>query len=70
MIDRAPGGAPGPEEERRAALDLALMLADADARWGDYRSAVAALEAAEALEGFLPPEYEHKRQRWLAETGA
>jgi sulfide:quinone oxidoreductase len=49
------------------ALELALMLADCDARWGDYRSALSALDAAEALQGSLPPEYETKRRQWRLE---
>jgi len=49
------------------ALALALLLADCDARWGDYASALNALEAAEALEGALPPEYEIKRRGWLTQ---
>lgn len=53
-----------PEAEYRDALELALMLADADARWGDYEAALSALDAAEALEGALPPEYEAKRREW------
>ncbi len=62
---------PGPplaEAERHDALELTLMLADGDADWGDYRSALSALEAAEALEGALPPEYETKRRIWMTEV--
>jgi sulfide:quinone oxidoreductase len=65
LTDRiAVPGAPLPEGEYRDALELALMLADADARWGDYQAALNALAAAEALEGALPPEYEAKRRQW------
>ena len=59
-----------PESEHQDALELALLLAEGDARWGDYRSALAALEAAEALEGALPPEYEAKRRMWQAEAAS
>ena len=62
---------PGPglgDAEHHDALELALLLAEGDARWGDYRSALSALEAAEALEGALPPEYEIKRRMWLEEA--
>ncbi|HYB30656.1 MAG TPA: FAD-dependent oxidoreductase [Solirubrobacteraceae bacterium] len=62
-------GPPVPEAERQEALSLALLLADSDARWGDYASALNALDAAEALEGALPPEYEAKRREWRAEQG-
>jgi len=60
-------GPPVSDAERQEALSLALLLADSDARWGDYASALNALDAAEALEGALPPEYEAKRREWRAE---
>jgi len=68
LEDRVP--VPGPrvtDEEYMDALALALLLADCDARWGDYPSALNALDAAEALQGALPPEYEAKRREWRAE---
>ena len=68
LEDRVP--VPGPrvsDEEYVDALALALLLADCDARWGDYPSALNALDAAEALQGALPPEYEAKRREWRAE---
>jgi sulfide:quinone oxidoreductase len=68
LADRVP--VPGPsvsEDEQQDALELALLLADCDARWGDYASALNALDAAEALQGTLPPEYEAKRRAWRAE---
>jgi sulfide:quinone oxidoreductase len=46
------------------ASDLAFMLADYDARWGDFDGAVDVLDGAEALQGVLPPEYETKRRQW------
>jgi sulfide:quinone oxidoreductase len=49
------------------AVGLALLLADCDARWGDYGAALNALDSAEALQGALPPEYEAKRRQWRAE---
>lgn len=54
------------ESEDNDALELALLLADCDARWGDYAAAVNALDAAQALAGTLPPEYEFKRREWSA----
>lgn len=60
------GGAARASRGHAEALDLALLLADSEAAAGDYRAAVRALEAAQALEGSLPPEYERKRARWLA----
>ncbi|MCU0258564.1 MAG: NAD(P)/FAD-dependent oxidoreductase, partial [Solirubrobacteraceae bacterium] len=77
--EHEPGGEPGhledrevpdqPEgaaarEERRAALDLALLMAEGEAGVGDYRAALRALDAAEALAGALPEEYVQKRQLW------
>jgi sulfide:quinone oxidoreductase len=69
MSDRS--AVPGPEmsgEDFADAVELVLMLADGDAEWGDYGAALSALDAAEALEGALPPEYEAKRRLWLAEA--
>ena len=68
LADRVPvPGTPVSDEEQQDALALALLLADCDARWGDYASALNALDAAEALQGALPPEYEAKRRDWRAE---
>jgi sulfide:quinone oxidoreductase len=68
LVDRIPlTGPPVAEAERHDALELMLLLADGDAGWGDYRSALRALAAAEALEGALPSEYETKRRLWMSE---
>lgn len=67
LADRVPvPSASVSDDEREDALELALLLADADAQWGDYRSALDALDAAEALRGTLPPELEAKRRAWRA----
>jgi sulfide:quinone oxidoreductase len=58
------------DSEYQDALELALLLADCDARWGDYPSALNALDAAEALQGALPSGYEAKRREWRAAARA
>ncbi len=55
---------PFSEAEHEEAVELALLLAECDAQWGDYPSALDALNAAEALQGTLPAEYEAKRRAW------
>jgi sulfide:quinone oxidoreductase len=68
MSDRAP--VPGPAlaaDEFDDAVQLALLLADGDADWGDYGAALSALDAAQSLQGALSPEYETKRRLWLQE---
>jgi sulfide:quinone oxidoreductase len=68
LTDRVAGaGQPLSPAEFDDALELALLLADCDARWGDYGAALSALDAAEALQGALPPEYEAKRREWRGE---
>ncbi len=69
---RAPSHTQGSEQEHADALELALLLADYDARWGDYTMALHALDSAEALAGALPPRYADKRREWeqaLAQEG-
>lgn len=67
LTDRVPhAGQPLSDGEYEDALGLALLLADCDARWGDYGAALEALDAAQTLNGSLPPEYEAKRREWLA----
>jgi hypothetical protein len=49
---------------RQAAIEVLLLMADADARWGDYRHAVSLLDSVEEIVGELPVEYAIKHQRW------
>jgi hypothetical protein len=49
---------------RQAAIEVLLLMADADARWGEYRHAVSLLDSVEEIVGELPPEYAVKRGRW------
>ncbi len=67
LADRvAVPGSPVSDAEHEDAVELALLLADCDAQWGDYASALDALSAAEALHGALSAEYEAKRRAWNA----
>lgn len=52
------------ENERAAALDILLLLADAEARWKDYRRAIDLLDQAEDAGCVLTPEYQMKRFAW------
>jgi hypothetical protein len=52
------------ENERAAALDILLLLADADARWNEYRRAIDLLDQAEDAGCILTPEYQMKRVAW------
>ena len=62
-----PAPAPAGESEQEDAFALALALADEDARCGDYRQALHALDAARALTGgVLPEDYAAKQRDWLA----
>jgi sulfide:quinone oxidoreductase len=55
-----------PEGGDEDALALALLVADEDARCGDYRQALHALDAARALTGgVLPETYVAKQRDWL-----
>jgi hypothetical protein len=52
--------------DRAAALDILLLLADAEARWRDYERALDLLLAAEDVGCVLTPEYVMKRHSWDA----
>lgn len=69
LVERAAAGSESEvdEQERAAALDLALAMADGEAAFGDWHAAMRALAAAQSLAGSLPPEYEQKREVWEAE---
>ena len=51
-------------DDKHAAYEVLLLLADADARWWDYGNAVRLLDHAAETGSGLPPEYEFKRARW------
>jgi sulfide:quinone oxidoreductase len=67
LADRGAGAtAPGPGRED--ALELALLMADEDARAGDLRQALHALDAALALGGgVLPEAYAARCEQWRRE---
>jgi len=67
LEDRAPS-AGAQAADREDALELALLLADEDAKLGDYRQALHALDAAAALGGgVLPSAWAERRSRWQHE---
>jgi len=73
LVDRTPavrgGAAPGGTEATDA-LELTLLLADEDARAGDFAQALHALDGAAALAGgVLPAAAVAKREAWLAALG-
>jgi sulfide:quinone oxidoreductase len=51
------------------ARELALAFAEADARDGDFRSALSWLDVLERLDGVLPEGYLEKRDAWQALVG-
>jgi hypothetical protein len=57
------------DPRRRAAVDVALALADLNASWNDYDRALEHLAAAnEIAGGALASRWEDRRQRWLEEA--
>ena len=64
LTDRIAAPPPLSLADDEDASEFALMLADYDARWGDFGGAVDVLDGAESLQGMLPPEYETKRRQW------
>jgi len=68
LHDRAAAAGASPAADRDEAYELALLLAEQDAEFGDYRSALHALDAAAALAGgVLPDEWVASRERWERE---
>ena len=72
LVDRTPAAAPGAGGgDATDALELTLLLADEDARAGDYAQALHALDGAAALAGgVLPAAAAAKREAWLAALGS
>jgi sulfide:quinone oxidoreductase len=68
LRDRAPAAGASPAANRDEAYQLALLLAEEDAKVGDYHQALHALDAAAALAGgVLPYEWVASRERWQRE---
>ena len=68
LRDRAPAAGASPAADRDEAYRLALLLAEEDAKVGDYHQALHALDAAAALAGgVLPDEWVASRERWQRE---
>lgn len=60
----------GSDAAHEEALALALASADADARFGDYATALRWLQVAEQLNVALPAEYSDRREQWERLTRA
>ena len=54
------------DDDRAAAFDILLLLADAEARWKDHHRALELLGEAEDAGCVLTPEYQLKRHVWDA----
>jgi FixJ family two-component response regulator len=54
----------GIDDDRAAALEIILLLADAEARWRQYERALDLLHEAENAGCILSPEYRMKRHEW------
>jgi sulfide:quinone oxidoreductase len=57
------------QADHREARELALVFAEADARGGDFHSALGWLEVVERLDGVLPAGYLERREAWRAHAG-
>jgi hypothetical protein len=60
------------DDDRAAALDILLLLADAEAGWNQHERALDLLIQAENAGCILSPEYRMKRHSWdaaLTEAG-
>jgi hypothetical protein len=58
------------ENDRAAAFDILLLLADAEARWRNHERALVLLDEAEDAGCVLTPEYRLKRHVWDAALGS
>lgn len=54
------------DDDHAAALDILLLLADAEARWNQHERALELLDEAEDAGCVLTPEYRLKRHLWDA----
>jgi sulfide:quinone oxidoreductase len=71
LVDRVATTADPDPAEHEEALDLTLLLADADEATGDLTQALHALDAAAALSGgVLPAAYAERRERWRQQLTA
>ena len=59
------------DPRRRAAVDIALALAELNASWGDFDRALEHLRAADELAGgALERRFMHQRDEWLSRLAA
>ena len=66
LADRARGAAPGGSAGASDALELTLLLADCDARWGDYQAALAAWKPPRRSRGCCRRSTRPSARQWLA----
>lgn len=57
---------PAIDHDHAAALDILLLLADAEARWSNHERALDLLQTAESAGCVLTPEYRMKQHIWDA----
>ena len=71
LRDRTPTASVAPAADADAAFALAVLVAEEDARLGDFAQAVHALDAAAALRGGqLPEDLDDLRAAWTRQAGA
>lgn len=68
LRDAVPADLEAAARDRDELRELARDMAEADARWGDHKSALRWLQTIEWFDGTLPPDLARLRDRWRAET--
>jgi hypothetical protein len=66
---KLPPSSDPPPDRHRAAVTRTLQWADGCAARGEFADGLQWLAMIEQLGDTLPPEYESKRERWIASLG-